>query len=630
MSQGLTTEQVHEAFLASPPLIADTILDLSYQHPNWLGSLWKLEDWPAGNGTTAEQIVFRGGLPPVERGFGGWKKLGNASGCAPVQGPDCSYNWTQFGGYGLDRKITELMSRDFRTPEYCINEIQTSAQFREVFAQIMQNIYRQVDFYKEQNIGMNYLTMLSKKFVVDSGGAKCNTNDPYVYRNIGATRLSTLNIELLTFFYEHLRRIPDCIPYDVIDGQPIYALECSAELLGRLYRDDPALRQDVRFSAYATDLLTKYNFQSVIRQMFIPAPILYPRRCNIVNGEPFEVLPTLNGIPAEVGSYSYLNPAWEAATHEELLIHGMWPFKLWQFPTQQALPDGATFGPEPTFLESWKWVNPETNCDPFRRVGYFASAAKIGLASQFSEGIYGILLERPSVTLMAMYTPNPVCPVTPPNCNNEVPAVTCPCPLLVSTPTVDPFHANTYFFQFTTPVTGTVGDDVTLQLNNGLGIVGDLAAVADNNMTVSITFDTPLDPDVFPNIIGVLCTNFAGCSSTVNFATDCRSNQTGTVNLLLQNAIKAVDVEDVIIAYFGDCTTAELEVVSVDVEKLVWTVQYGEGYGPTDDPTGAGYTVLSADMICNRNGIAKVCVPPTTDATCPACTGTTTPCVDIG
>jgi hypothetical protein len=624
----LSETQVQEAFLAGPPLIAENIMDMTFQHPNWLGSIWKLEDWPEGQGTQMEQLVFRGGLPQVERGFDSWKRLGNNTGCNPGQGPDCSYNWTEFGGYGFDRKVTELMSQDFRTKDYCIAEIQTSHQFRDVFGKIMENIYRQVDFYKEQNIGMNFLTMLAKKFIVDGAGAKGNTNNPYVYRNIGTARLSMLNMRMLEFFYDWMRRMPDVIPYDNVDGRPLFALEASEQVLSAIYTDDANIRQDVRFSGYANDLLEKFNFQTTIKGMFIPAPILYPRRFNIVNGEPFEVLPTVNGVPAEVGSYSYLNPDYLSATHEEVLLHGRDPFKIWTQPTATSLGQGTSFGPEPKFLESWKWVNPETTCDPFQRVGYFASSAKIGVSAQFSEGMYAILVERPSVFTMSMYTPNPVCPVAPPDCGNLVPEVTCPCPLISGQVYADPMNANTWYVPLITPIEGDIGDDVTLQLNNGLGVAAELAAISADLKTISLTFTEEVDQAFFDNVVGILCATYGGCSSTVNFASDCRSNQTGQVKLALQRAIRAVEEGDIVLAYFGDCTTAELAVVSVDAEKLVWTVEYAAGAGPSDDPTGAGYTVLSADMICDRKGIAKLCVPPSTDASCPACEFSITACSD--
>jgi len=627
MTTCVTPDTVQEAFLASPPLIAQEILDLTVRNPNFLRDMYQVEEWPRGQGTIMEQLIFRGGMPQIERGFDQWKKIANISGCAPCEGPDCSYNWTTFGGYAWQRKQTSLMEREFRSPSYCINEIQTTAHFREVFAKLVENLYAQINFFKEMNIGQNFLTGIAKKYVIDSEGAKCNPQNPYVYRNTGGVRLSTLNIEMLTFFYENMRRMPDAVPYDVIDGSPIYSMLVSAELMARLYRDDNNLRQDVRFSGLANDLLMRYNFMSTVRGMFIVAPILYPRRFNLDAAfNPVEVLPFVNGVPGDVGTYTYLNPAYDAATYEEVILHGKWPFKVFLMPTETTLGDNTSFGPEFSFMNQWLWVNPMTVCDPFRRVGYFATSAKMGMSQQFSEGVFGVLVERAPRSLMAIYTPNPVCPVAPPVCTNVVPDVGCPCPLVMSI-TANPFAANSYYFTFATAVTGSPLDPVILEFDNGAPITGTLVQISTDGLTAEISFTDGLCDGVCSHIVSVFCQNNLACSSTVQQASDCRSDQTGNVKLILTRGIRAITAGDIITAYFGDCTTADLEIVSVDSCNLEWVVQYAPGFGPTDDPTGVGYTVLSADMICDRGGIKKVCVPPATDATCPACDQTSTPCI---
>jgi hypothetical protein len=627
MSGCLTPEKVQEAFLAAPPLISQQILDLTIKHPNWLRDVFEVEEWPRGSGTIMEQIVFRGSMPQIERGFDRWKKIANLAGCNPCEGPDCNYNWTPFGGHGFERKITELMSRDFRSPEYCIHEIQTTAHFREVFAKIVENLFAQVNFFKEMNIGHNFLVSLAKKYVVDSSGAKPNPHNPYVYRNIGTAQLSNLNIGLLEFFYEQLRRMPDAIPYDVIDGAPIYSLLASHQLLARMYRDDQNLRQDVRFSGLANDLLMKYNFMSTIRGMFIAAPILYPRRFNIVNGEPVEVLPFVNGVPAEVGSYTSINPEYELATHEEVLIHGKFPFKVFYLPTETTLGENTSFGPEYSMLNSWLWVNPLTNCDPFRRVGYFATSAKIGLSQQFSDGIFGILVTRPSQALMFGQNPLPVCPdPIPQPCNNVVPDVTCPCPVIVSV-NQNKITPTNWQFTFATPVQGVVGNPVQLALDNGGYITGTLLAISPDGFTAEISLPANYTGADCGHVISIYCDVTLGCSATVVSGCDCRSGQTNRVELTLSNPIKADAVGDIILACFGDGTTAQLTVLGINQATLTWTVGYAPGFGPTDDPTGSGTTLLNYDMLCDRGGVIKVCVPPTTDATCPACEVGVVPCV---
>lgn len=618
MSDSLCTpNQVQEAFINSPPVIQEQILDLSVKHPNFNRDAFDLAVWPNGAGTQMQQLVFRAAMPQIERGLDGWRKQCNNTGCNPGAGPDCAYNFTELGGTSFDRKVIELMARDYRSPSYCVTEIQTTAAFKEVFAKIVETLFAQVSWIKEFNIGQNVFTMLAKKFLVDSGGPKPNAANPYVYRSPGTATLSNLNIQLLEFFYERLRRLPSAVPYDVIDGAPIYALQASSQLLQRMWRDDANLRQDLRFSSWADAQLVKYNFISSIRGMFLPVPTLYPRRFVVSNSEFVEVLPFINGIPAEVGTYTGMNEDYEAATHEEILIHGKQPFKVYYQNTEASLGSNSSFGPEPGFLENWVWVNPQTDKDPLRRCGHYVTSARIGISPQYSEGMFGIIVERPSVTLMAQFNPVADCPPEAAACDNEVPAISCPCPLILDV-VPHPLTAGTFFFSFATPQDVDPDDTLEFQLESGGSVTATVVDSSSDGLTIEATLPDGVDLDTCNHFVAVACSDGRLCSSDVLTASDCRSDQTGLVDVVLEHAIKA-DATETVTAFFGDCTSASMTVVAVDATQNKYTLQYGSGAGPSDDSDGSGGSVLEADLLCDRKGILRLCVPTATDATCPAC-----------
>lgn len=602
-----TEADTHSAFLAAPPLISKNIYNLTIKQPRWIRDLYEVEEFPRGNGTEQQQLILRGQMPAIERGFSSWKKLANNTGCDPCAGPDCSYNWKEFGGIGIERKVMNLMEKDFKSESVCVKEIQTTAHFEQIFSQFVMNLYAQIDFEKEQNIGFNYLTSLTKKYVVDSGGPKPNRENPYVYRPLGSARISALNIDMLEFFYEYLRRIPDAIPYDVVDGSPIFALEASAQLLQRLYRDDPQLRQDVRFSGLANDLVSKYNFMSTLRGMFIAAPILYPRRFQYDSGSSrwIEIFPFENNIPMEVGSFTGFNPNYEnpaVATHEEVIMHGKFPFKVFYMPTETSLGANTSFGPEFSFMNSWSWVNPMTVTDPGRRVGYFWTSATIGLAPQYSEAMFSVLVERAKVGLTASWLPEPVCPPTPVDCSNDVPDVLCPCPLVTQA--------------FTNPVTGDTiltlavplapvpspSDEIQFGLDTGGYTTGTVVAVNNDGSAVEVTLDPEVSGDC-DHFTTVFCDNTLGCFSEVQaYVINCADGN--NLDLTLANPIKADTAGDTVTLTFGDGTTLDVDVVSVDMNTLKWVVDTG------------------ASAFCDDvGGVISVCVPTATDATCPACGG---------
>lgn len=615
---------VQQAFLAAPPMIAQQIVDLTIKHPSWLRDVFEVDYWPEGEGTIMQQIVIKGTMPKIERDFSAWKHLDNTTnyGCVPCNGPDCSYNMSTLGGHGFERKIVPLMRREFRSPSYCVAEIQTYYQFKETMAKIMELLYAQVDFFKEQSIAMNVLTGIAKKIVVDSDGAKVNTQNPYVYRNVLGATLSTLNIYILEWLYEWMRKIPSCVPYGMQNGNPIFALECSHQLLSHMYRDDPNMRTDMRNNnEYARDLVDKYNFTNTVRGMFLPAPILTPRRFNInASGDAEEVLPYVNGIPMEVGAYTGINPAYEEATHEEVLVHGRSPFKLFVQKMQTTIGEGTDFGPEFEYFNGWKWVNPETVEDPLRRVGFFVTSGTLGVSQQFSEGVFGILVERPRSNTMITFNPEQTAVPTYDSVDNSIPPVGgCPCPLILGV-TPDPTVANTYIATFAIDVNTTVGGTIQFGLLSGGYVTGTVTRLSTDGLTVAFTLPAGTTVDLCTQFTTVFCDNTLGCYSEVLSMSCCRTGQTGVVDVILKRPIKAVTAGDIVYAYMGDGTTQHLQVVSVDMLTNTWGLEYAAGYGPTDDSAGEGQTNLEDDMCCDRNGICAICVPPTTDATCPSCT----------
>ena len=97
----LTEAQVNDVFLAAPPAIAKEMFNLSLRVPNFVLDLPRYKEFPTGQGTQMQQLIYRGEMPAIERGFAAWNDLSNNTGCDPCAGPNCGYNWTTFGGPGI-------------------------------------------------------------------------------------------------------------------------------------------------------------------------------------------------------------------------------------------------------------------------------------------------------------------------------------------------------------------------------------------------------------------------------------------------------------------------------------------------------------------------------------------------
>jgi hypothetical protein len=603
----MTPQDTQLALLTAPPAIRNEIIDLTVLNPSWIADLPKIEPFDLGQGLDQQQLIIKGSLPDVERGFSKWKKLKSDSGCEPCEGNGCAYNWTPFKGYGIQRKATEFMSRDFRTDNICVKDVQHTAHFKQMFEFFVMNLYRQIAFHKEQNIAFNFFTMLAKKFVVTSQGPRYNGADIYSYPNLGATnvrgKLAALNIDMMEFLYARMSKYNSAIPFDrTAGGAPMFAVSAEDQILSRVYRDDPSVRQDIRFSSAANDLYSKYNFQNSFRNMFISAPVPFPRRFNADSaGNLTEVFPYINDVPAEAGLYSDLNDAYFGATYEEVLFYGKYPFSISYVPTATTLGEGSTFGPEFAFLEGLQWVNPQTETDPAQRAGFYMTSATIGLLPQYSDSIFAFLVERPSVRLMAAWNPSPTCPPADVTCTNDIPDSSGTPPPLILSVKPNAYTAGHYDVVLSMPTTADTEDVIDLGYATGGYVAATVVQVDASGIYLEVTISETLDScDGFTT---VFCDDTRGCSSAVEYYEPNAADNT-RIDLYLSNPIKAASGS--VTVYYGNGTHVTATLVSGNMVTLKYIVDIG-----------------SSAFADNVGGVVGICVPTGTEATCPACTGPT-------
>lgn len=596
--------EVNQAFLSGAPMISKTIYDLTQVHPSFLADTLQMEEWPLGQGTTMKQLFFRGGMPAIEEDLSQWKKLPNTTGCVPCVG-DCGYNITTLSGNGFDEKEVELGERQFRSPSFCVKAIQTTYMYDQVFSMIIQNLYRQIAFMKEVNIAHNIISNLSKKYVQDSGGLKPNIGMPYAYPNTGGVVLGRLSVDMCEQMYEQMRYLPTCVPYAVQNSAPLFAMMCSQQLISHMYRDDPTLRFDVRFSGAANDLVEKYNFTSTIRNMFIPTTILFPRRFSRdAAGNLSRVMPYVNQVPALVGEYTsvnpdYLNPA--ISRYEEVLFFGKYPAKIFYMPTAQTLGEGSSFGPEYAWFDAFQWINPQTVDDPLRRSGYYLTSASLGVCPQFSEGLFGVLVERPYAATAVKFNVQPECPPAAEECGNLIPSTGCPCPLILGPVIPNPAVPGQYFITLAVPSAVGVGATIQLGLLQGGYVTAVIVAISADGLHLEVTMS--ISPTLCDQFVSIYCDETRGCYSDVLSYTQA-GMLPDDIMVILKNNIKAGAGDDVVV-YYGDGTSETLEIHAVDILHNTYIID------------------LDESSICLVKGIIGICVPPETDATCPPCGGPT-------
>lgn len=615
MVQCLSADAVNESFIANLPLISSTIKNMTIQAPNWFRDLYTPTPWPVGEGTIMEEFKFRGELPETEEGFDSWGLVDNVSGCdtGSLKPQNCSYNMHILGGHAFESKITRLMTKDFKTVDYCVKSIQNTRQYEQVFSAIISNLYNQIDYQKEVNVGQNFMSTITKKYVIDGAAINGNPADPYTYRAKGTATLAPLNIDILTLIYNTINRAPDMLPFAVNNGMKTFALVASPETINSMERDDPTIRADIRAigGERAANLVDKYGFTKTFRDMFFPVPYLTPRRFrwDAGNARWIRILPFVKGVPGIVGSFAGVNPQYDDpayATHEEVLIHGADPFSVMYQPTVQTIGEGTDFGgngaPESGFWDVFKWINPQTRDDPERRDGFFFTTATIALSADNSESCMGFLVPRKQLGSMIRYYSPASCPPEAVDCGNTVPAVTeCPLPVILSI-TPHPLTAGTYFVTFAAPVNADPTDVIQLGLTSGgflnATVVENGASVDRKTFQVTIAGVVPT-ADRFDS---VYVAGDALCSSTVvSYSIDASDNT--RLDLVLEAPIKGDTASDAVVLFYGNGATQTATVVGTpNFLTNVWKVDIG-----------------ASAFVDNVGGIVKLCTTPAADESCPTC-----------
>jgi hypothetical protein len=613
MVQCLSEAAVNDIFIKNTPLLSSTIKDMTIQTPNWFRDVFQVLPWPEDEGTIMQETIIRGELPETEEGFDSWDLVDGSNTCEEVCLPDCSYNFHTLGGSAVETRVTRLMNKDFKSPSYCIKTLQSTRQVQMAFSQIIQNLYNQIDYQKEVNVGQNFLTtQLAKKLLWDSNGAQPNPEDPWTYRPKGDdTVLSALNLGMLIELYENMKSMTDVEPYMYKNGMPLFAMVGSSRLFRRLFLDDPTARADIRAvgGEEAKSLYTKYNFTDSIMDMFIAVPYQYPRRFryDTTLNNWVRILPFVKGIPGVVGTFAGVNPDYHnprIATHEEILFHGKDPFTVYTRSTMTTVGEGTDFGPpggEPTFWDEFLWVNPQTTDDPLRRNGFFVTTAEIAISADQSRGVYGLMVPvAPVSTTVAFYQNGP----TPPEAvsvTNVVPDVGCPVSLIKSL-TAHPVTAGHYFVVFEAPV-AAVADDV-IQLEGTSGKYVNATVVAGGVSSDSRTFEVTIS-GTLPSCdrwLKVYSGTSLGCTAAVISYTPVDGDST-RLDLLLDRPIKADTASDAVVIKYANGSTQTATVVGTpNMLTNVWRIDIG-----------------ASAFVDNVGGVVEICVTPAADASCATC-----------
>lgn len=172
---------------------------------------------------------------------------------------------------------------------------------------------------------------------------------------------------------------------------------------------------------------------------------------------------------------------------------------------------------------------------------------------------------------------------------------------MISVWSAEPFAANTYTISLTVPTTAVPSDTILFGLDNGGYLTGTVVQVSTDGLIVSVTFPAGTDLGICDHFTTVYCENLLVCSSAVvSYAPNASDNT--RIDLVLSSPIRAASVGQGVTVTYGNGDQVSATIVTANPATNQWTVDLG--------------STVFTDQV---GGVLSICVPTSTDASCPGC-----------
>jgi hypothetical protein len=611
-----TPEVLDLAFKKAEQYVDNEIVKRVPKFKKFWADLFPMKPIEDGMGLKFDKVRFHLDPGPFYDGFDGWRPLEMSRPENSLQGAhDACGFLPEKVSHGIETLSYSLMQRDLATDKICLSDIRTFWKYKEMQNAIYSNLSQITANIKEQLARNAAMSFAVKHIAIP--GIPFNHVDPYKLPNINGAAVGRLNFRVLKRVYD--LAIDELAEYAVgtSDGLPLLGLIASPDTIDELFFEDPDIvqtRQAMAGGNGDNSLLTSYGFNSTIRGMFVPMKDWHaPRFRADGNGNLIRVFPRERNVPIEIGSRSVTNPDYVKAEYELLIVFTK---GIANIRTRRALTSvggASNFGPEPQgLLGQWKWSNIESEQNPMKRVGRYITTMEAGVEPGDAPFVVGLLVKRRPESLDIRYHGNPECPPTGSCPSNVLPAQDCPCPMITNVfPTTT---ANTLMFVFDRAITQVAEDAISLVLSNGTTVVGEVASVSADGKSANITFTVEVSaiPGLF---VSVLCGSlvYACTSGAVKFGAGALAD---SITIELKKGIRCQTAGDDVKVFFGDGTSALVDVSSIDLPKLEWTLIGITGSALEDVDLNA--------YACEHGGVVKVCCA--TAAGCPSCDGEVEAC----
>lgn len=225
---------------------------------------------------------------------------------------------------GSTTRTSRLRHLALNTEDFCINDIRNKFKFAEQLTK-QRNILTDISWWVwSQRYTTDYVDIAAHNITVNqSAGLYDNGSNGYSAANPANAQLEQYHLESLRLIIT--RDGPEDAPSVEEDtGAPLVELIIGEEMSNNLFRNNPNLRNDMRYALMGHGLNADFLPPGYPRKRksfggFVHNIKTFPRRFNIVNGAYVEVQPWVSGA-ANIGVKSTVNPDWLTASTEEVIL----------------------------------------------------------------------------------------------------------------------------------------------------------------------------------------------------------------------------------------------------------------------------------------------------------------------
>lgn len=592
-----TEGEVNEMMARAPQFLDEQIAVRNNASPSYWRDMFPVKSFPDGVGLNLNKLRFYPDYGPQYDGFDGWRKLqvsrsaAAAEKCGEHDACATKFENVQFGHETLEYS---LMQRDLATDKICIKDIRTFWQYLEFQNQIYKMLGDISNNIREQ-LNRNAAYGFANNHVALPGLP--TDADPKKLPNIpSGVEVGKLTYRLLKSLYPSYQAEAGEYSIANLAGLPMFGVIASSETLDNMVMEDEGLRQDIRYcSGMSCDLIKKYNFLDAIGPFVLMPDENVPRYNRDAAGNLIRVFPLLRDVPIQNGVRVATNMAYHNAEFERVLIMVRGLFTLRTRRALTSVGGQTNFGPEPAMFE-WEWFNVKSDSNPFRRYGKYITTGEVGIEPGDFTDVVSIIVKRRPAFSGIEYWPEEVCPNGEDDCDQTLGGSACPCPQIINQfPAVSSTELT---FVFDRDPGLAADDEAEIEVITGGSITVTVQEVSADGLRVRVDFgeEVCVEPGRY---IGIVCNDTDFCTADVMKTLTC-GMLGNTVDLILSRPIRA-GAGDTITLITGDGDTVDVPVTAVDINTLTYTVTY----------TYAAY--------CSGMGIASVCVPTATEATCPGC-----------